>query len=299
MRQPRIKPDQQDTWHHCYNRTAGTSHDRPFGEADKEQFVRILKRVSRLYTVRVISYQVMSNHFHLLLHAPAQPPDPEETCRRFKRFHYGKRILHPESPACRAWQARCRDVSWFMRHLQHLYTAWYNRSQPVRRRGSLWADRFKNTILEDGTAVWACWNYIENNPVRAGMVEDAADYRFCSYGAWCQRGWHPYTGNLIEVALPLMCARFGWVTLDDIRRRMAEVLAEKAGREQSQRGFSLTVRRRVRHWTNGLVIGSELFVRDLMRRYRAEDEVARHRLARSGDSDALFAWRRVQTVASG
>jgi hypothetical protein len=34
-----------------------------------------------------------------------------------------------------------------MRHLQHLFTAWYNRTRPLRRRGSLWADRFKHTIL--------------------------------------------------------------------------------------------------------------------------------------------------------
>ncbi len=299
MRQPRIKIDQHDTWHHCYNRTAGTSQDRPFADADKEQFTRILKRVSRLYSVRVVAYQVMSNHFHLLLHVPAQPPDPEETCRRFTRVHYGKRFLRPDSIACQVWQARCRDVSWFMRHLQHLYTAWYNRSRPVRRRGPLWADRFQSTILGDGTAVWACWNYIENNPVRAGMVKDAADYRFCSYGAWCQRGWHPFTGNLMEVALPLMRARFGWGTLDDIRRRMGEILAEKAGHDRAETGFSLTVQRRVRHWTRGLVIGSELFVRTLMRRYRPENEVARHRLAYSGDSGTLYAWRRVQSAASG
>jgi len=299
MRQPRIKLDQQDTWHHCYNRVVGTSRDRPFGDAEKEQFVRILKRVSRLYTVRVVAYQVMSNHFHLLLHAPAQVPGPEETCRRFKHFHYGKRTLLPDSPACQAWQTRCRDVSWFMRHLQHLYTAWYNRTRPIRRRGSLWADRFKNTILEDGTAVWVCWNYIENNPVRARMVADAADYRFSSYGAWCQSGRHPFAVNLTQIALPLMRDRFGVETLSDIHKRMAEILAAKAEQEWVKPGFSLTVQRRVRHWTSGLVIGSELFVRQLMRRYRSEDEVARHRLARSHDSGDLFAWRRVQSIASG
>ena len=28
----------------------------------------------------------------------------------------------------------------------------YNRTRPTRRRGHLWADRFKNTILENGLA---------------------------------------------------------------------------------------------------------------------------------------------------
>ena len=48
-------------------------------------------------------------------------------------------------------------------HFQHLCTAWYNRTRPERRRGPLWAGRFKNTVLESGLAVWACWAYVERN----------------------------------------------------------------------------------------------------------------------------------------
>ena len=94
-----------------------------------------------------------------------------------------------------------------MRHLQHLYSAWYNRSRPIRRRGPLWAGRFKNTVLEDGAALWACWTYIERNPVRAGMVEDAADYRFCSYGRWRQSGRHPFAAALEAHLIPSLPAR--------------------------------------------------------------------------------------------
>ena len=72
MRHNRIKPDDRDTWHHCFNRISGTSLDLPFTDADKEQFIRILKRVSLLYTVKVVSFEVMSNHFHLLIQAPAE-----------------------------------------------------------------------------------------------------------------------------------------------------------------------------------------------------------------------------------
>jgi hypothetical protein len=78
MRHPRLKPDYRDTWHHCYNRVVGTSDDRPFGDAEKEQFVRILHRVADFYAVRIVAYQVMSNHFHMLLQSPADPPSPED-----------------------------------------------------------------------------------------------------------------------------------------------------------------------------------------------------------------------------
>ncbi len=123
MRHARLKPSARDTWHHCYNRAVGNRNDRPFDEADKEQFIRILHRVAALYTVRVVAYQVMSNHFHLLLQAPAEPPSEEETIRRYEDFHHGKRTLRVGSRSCREWQARLRDVSWCMRHLQHLYSS--------------------------------------------------------------------------------------------------------------------------------------------------------------------------------
>jgi REP element-mobilizing transposase RayT len=294
MRNARIKIDHQPTWYHCYNRIAGTSLDLPFLDAEKEKFVRILHRVSLLYSVQVVAYQVMSNHFHLLIYAPDQEPTAEEMCRRFKAFHGKKRTLQPDSKACRAWQARCRDISWFMRHLQQLFTTWYNRTRPVRRRGSLWADRFKHTLLESGAAVWNCWSYIENNPVRAGMVMNAADYRFCSHGAWHQSGRHPFAANVKATALPVLRGMFGLESLMEIRERMDMALAAKADQKVETTGFSLTVQRRVRHWTNGLVIGSQLYLREVMSRHRREEDVLRHRPARAQDDATLYAWRRLR-----
>ena len=244
--------------------------------------------------MKIVAYQVMSNHFHLLVHAPCEQPSEEETCQRYKAFHHGKRELRPGSRECRDWQARCRDVSWLLRHLQHLFTAWYNRTRPLRRRGSLWADRFKHTILESGQAVWSCWSYIENNPVRAGMVADPADYRFCSHGAWRQSGRHPFAGNLATCMLPMLKSLFGLSTLDEVRARMDQALADKADRAAPAAGFSLTVRRRVRYWTSGLVIGSETFLREVMARHESK-HARRHRVAKStGDATtSLCAWRRL------
>ncbi len=297
MRQARIKPDYADTWHHCYNRTVGTALDRPFDNADKEEFVRILRRVSKLYTIRITSYQVMSNHFHLLIHAPCRMPSEEETCRRYKVFYGGKRTLTPGTPACQTWQARLRDVSWFMRHLQQLFSSWYNRTRPIRRRGSLWAGRFKNTILESGTAVWSCWNYVEHNPVRAQIVSNAADYRFCSYGIWSQRGQHPFEKDLRDVLLPVLAGRFGVKSVDEARELLGKALNARAEWDQKRSTFLLGAQRRVRYWVDGCVIGSELFVRQTMKHRYSAEAMARHRLAPSeqtGGGQVLYAWRRLR-----
>ena len=62
--------------------------------------------------LRIVAYQVMSNHFHLVLQAPEEPSSAEETARRFAAFHGGRRRLAPDSPLCEQWRARLRDVSW-------------------------------------------------------------------------------------------------------------------------------------------------------------------------------------------
>jgi REP element-mobilizing transposase RayT len=289
MRQARLKFDGQSAWYHCYNRVVGTAQDRPFGPLEKEQFVRLLHRVHRLYAIRIVAYQVMSNHFHLLVQAPAHEPDADEMCRRYAAFHGGRRTLDPDSEACRIWQARSRDISWLLRHLQHLFTAWYNRTRSIRRRGPLWADRFKNTLLESGRAVWACWAYIEYNPVRAEMVPAVSQYRFCSHGVWGQSGRHPFAEDVASAALPMLKDVLGVADLPSIQKAMDEALSEPPSAE------GLAIARRARYWTRGLAIGSQLFVREVMTRSKGKAWAMTHGVALRGPSMdeamSLHAWR--------
>jgi hypothetical protein len=56
----------------------------------------------------------------------------------------------------------------------------------------------------------------------------------------------------------------------------------------------------VRHWTDGLVIGSAIFVREIMRRARPAANIDRHRLDKSTDGPdgamQICAWRRLRVV---
>jgi len=97
----------------------------------------------------------------------------------------------------------------------------------------------------------------------------------------------------------------------ELRKEFARLAAEDAGAREAQiaadtaqpvaePAFTLSARRRVRHWVDGLVIGSELFVRETMRRFRTEPEVARHRLARaeaaSVGREPICCWRRLRGI---
>jgi putative transposase len=76
--------------------------------------------------------------------------------------------------------ARMGDVSEFMKTLKQRITIWYNQTHD--RFGPLWADRFKSVLVEgQGNPLQTMAAYIDLNPVRAGIVEDPKDYRFCGY----------------------------------------------------------------------------------------------------------------------
>ena len=75
---------------------------------------------------------------------------------------------------------RMESLSHYMQGLLIRFTRWFNRKH--KRSGTLWEERFKSVIVESGTAARTLAAYIDLNPVRAGMVEDPAEYRWSGYG---------------------------------------------------------------------------------------------------------------------
>ena len=73
------------------------------------------------------------------------------------------------------------DLSTFVKELKQRFSRWYNKQ--TGRKGTLWEERFKSVLIEDSDyALSTITAYIDLNAVRAGMVDDPKDYRFCGYG---------------------------------------------------------------------------------------------------------------------
>jgi REP element-mobilizing transposase RayT len=75
---------------------------------------------------------------------------------------------------------RMHSLSEFFKGMLQRFTCWFNREHG--RKGTLWESRFRSVLVQDGLAARTMAAYIDLNPVRAGMVEDPADYRWSSYG---------------------------------------------------------------------------------------------------------------------
>lgn len=80
--------------------------------------------------------------------------------------------------------ARAEGIGALMKALGQRYVQYVNRT--YKRSGTLWEGRFKSCLTQEDGYLLACQRYIELNPVRAGMVEHPAEYRWSSYRANAQ-----------------------------------------------------------------------------------------------------------------
>lgn len=69
-------------------------------------------------------------------------------------------------------------VSRLMQDVGRSYVGFFNRA--TGRTGTLWEGRYKASLVDNERYLMACYRYIELNPVRAGLVTSAADYRWSS-----------------------------------------------------------------------------------------------------------------------
>ena len=281
MRKPRLKP-REATWHHIIVRAAGGPKDRLFGNKERKALRKILKAHTVYYTVKLIAFNLLSNHMHVVLQDPEPDISDEEVCQRHARYYPNRKRLQPGTPECQAVREKITNMSNFMQAVLPAFTRWYNETRPDGRQGTLWASRFKNLIMEDGMAVLEGLIYVENNAVRAGIVKKAEEYPHCSYGAWAIEGVHPYEEEVVSTLLPLMREVLRIGTLEELREGIAARLEARQGQ-------------RDRAWSDGKVIGSEAFVRGVMHRERGIDPQSGRELARVGDGD-LCCWQHRRTA---
>lgn len=179
---------------------------RVFEDRDKEVFRRILRNQEAFSGVRVVTYCLMSNHFHLLLEVPDRdslaPLDEEGLLVVLPRLYDGETVegVRQELERARengdeAWrrqilhryERRRGDLSLFLKELKMRVTFYMNKR--LGRSGTLWEGRYKSVLIEDcERALLAVSAYIDLNPVRAGLVSKSEDYRWCAYGEACSGG---------------------------------------------------------------------------------------------------------------
>ncbi len=180
--------------YHIISRVAGGGF--LFNGGDKEYFVNLMFKLAKGYFVDIISYTVMSNHFHILLsnrYEDSLIASKEELIGKYKEA-FGKDAEHPEGSYIKntfeidydedggieRLRRRLGSVSRFVQDLKQRFSKWYNKE--YKRTGYLWGNRFKGITMSKGEAELICSAYIDLNSVRAGIVKKPEDYRWSSIG---------------------------------------------------------------------------------------------------------------------
>jgi putative transposase len=180
--------------------------NRIFGDREKEVFRRILRNQEAFAGVRVVTYCLMSNHFHLLLEVPDRetlaPLDEEGLLAVLPLLYDNETVEGVRQELERAretgderwhqeilgrYERRRGDLSLFLKELKLRVTLYMNKR--LEREGTLWEGRFKSVLVEGSEeALLTVAAYIDLNPIRAGMVSRPEDYRWSGYGEACGGG---------------------------------------------------------------------------------------------------------------
>lgn len=175
----RYKPRKKVVFYHVMTRTAQQKFWLENEQELKAYWVDLLKFYSSIFYVEILSYTILSDHFHICLSVRRPQFDPEDVRRRFEACQARNRYKRPFEPNMvrQYYNAFC-DLSKFMHAVNWRMAIRHNRMK--KTKGHFWGAPFKSKVIDSKQYLLTVMTYIELNPVRAGMVNRAEDFPFSS-----------------------------------------------------------------------------------------------------------------------
>lgn len=272
-----------------------------FGDEERGYFLRVMRQMEGFSGLQVLSYSLMGNHFHILVRVPVNPGEmrEREVWDRMRHLYSEVKIREYEewvqeqrdegmedriAEFFKQMRGRMYDLSNFVQAVKQRFSVWYNHRND--RCGTLWEERFRSVLVQGGgEALSRVAAYIELNAVRAGIVTDPKDFRWCSYTEALAGG------RLARAGIGLICwggnGRKEWKALHMEYRAKFQGNNERGspeqgagrpdrGRDSKQSGlvagselpWASELMVRARYYTVGLVLGTEAFIADFHQRQR-------------------------------
>jgi putative transposase len=356
-----------------------------FNDFEKDRLRDIMRRYEAFSGVRVLTFCMMSNHFHILLEVPPKQdaealldaPD-EELLARLSHIYSAdfvqeirERIEESRADAAEGdrlglkndegvtagelseiyirgiksrYTIRMCDLSDFMKSIKQCFSRRYNKENGVQ--GTLWESRFKSELVESGYAAQTVAAYIDLNPLRAGLVSDPKDYRWCGYAeavagkkeaqlgllsvmqgvdnvvpnqellGTLSKSWKEVMGRYrMVLAVDGVAADLDADPVQGERKSKRYKKRKGFSREESERilenGGKLSraeiLRCRVRHFSDGVVLGSREFVDAFFRNLKSraqsrmnyqgqyeKRETGARKVRQMNKEDALYSMRELR-----
>ena len=181
--------------HHVVQR-GNNRQDVFFVPDDYHAYLGLLKAQCEREGLKILAYCLMTNHVHLV----ATPEKPESLARAVGRTDF-------------------------------LYTQYVNRLHG--RSGHLWQNRFHSCALDE-KHFWLAVRYVEQNPMRAGMLQKAWSYPWSSAAA--------HAGQRAEDALVNLAEWRSMMPAGEWRKALERLPGKEAVsalRKSTQRGWPI------------------------------------------------------------
>jgi putative transposase len=137
-----LRVEYPGAFYHVINR--GNAGENLFkGIRDREKFLEYLETAIERFSLKIYTYCLMTNHFHVLL------------------------------------ETQLPNLSQAIQWVNVSYAGYFNRK--YRRNGHLFQGRFKSILVDADEYLKQLSRYIHLNPVRANLVEHPDEYKWSSY----------------------------------------------------------------------------------------------------------------------
>jgi len=259
-----------------YHVTSRVAMDQPLlGEEARDEFLKQMKIGAKFSNIRILAYVIMPNHFHLLLAVPVPPVvalAEKEFFQRLRPLLTRDALADLRSEWKTASQKKRRalqqpyldrmhSLAEFMKNLVQRITRFINRE--LGRRGTLWQTRFRSALIEQGLATRAVAAYLHVNPVRAGLVEAPGEYRWSSF----EKTRKADRALAMQASIIILNKRDPVPTaaVKSLESALAEM---KVKMNEEELALAEAVSETIRHFTDGLMVGSADFIERLFEAHR-------------------------------
>lgn len=320
MRRPRLlAPDNvTPAIYHCVSRVVDRA--MVLKDEEKAQFLRYMRTYEKLFGLQVLTHCLMDNHFHILVEVPPRPsvlPTNSELISlvratlgdsRADNLEYWFTLWDKQGNQAaieverERWFRQMWNLASFVKVLKQRFSQWYNGSRTKRRTGTLWEDRYRSVLVENGYALRAMAAYIDLNPVRAGIVKDPKDYRWSGYGEAClgqaaaraglrwmieqadprpsgsRHTQEPTSTEILSRYREQLYGRGGQIVDAEgnmVRRGFTEAEIQSVREARGRLPLDAYLRLRVRYFTDGAILGTKNFVEAVFRARREQFSAGR------------------------
>lgn len=141
---PRRQLVEESSTNHCTWRSHGFTPVLDSDEA-RTKFLELIRKYKGKYGIQILSYCLMGTHPHVVV-----------------------RALFGQKAFSTFWKV----VNWG-------FARWYNRR--TKGRGQVVMERLRSPLIQDGRHQLEVMRYGDLNPVRAGLVRSASDWKWSSF----------------------------------------------------------------------------------------------------------------------